>query len=507
MELSQLLASLACIAVSYGVVILANEWRRVRRVKMRTVDLPVLNMTGNDYAGAERAYTENLGGLLREGYEKYKHGFYQLFSPTGFLVIASADYVQEISQLPEGTLDFHGATQRRMIGDYNWLQVGDTLLAHTILTDVVRQLGNLLPVLQEEIEYCFQNVLPPCQATWTPGNIQKLAPRLIAIIMGRVFVGPDLNRNKEWVDNVIQFVDDVFAAGWKIKAYSHFARPFAARFLVAETRRVQNQKAMARRLLVPILRDRLASLNEPGAEKHLDLLQWLVVNNAKSPQPKTLENLAELALVAYVGSTHTAATTLTNVLLDIAARPNDLEVLRNEISTINLEATGLDLKQSFYINHTSKLDSYMKESQRLNPAFLMTFSRIVRKTFTLSNGLTFPAGTHFIVPASRISLDPEVWENPQEFDGFRFSNLRAKTPENIHKYQFTGTSPQAMHFGYGRNACPGRFFASTTIKVFVAHLLTNYDIKLSTKERPKNDATGSQNSVPQDAEILFRSRQ
>lgn len=77
-----------------------------------------------------------------------------------------------------------------------------------------------------------------------------------------------------------------------------------------------------------------------------------------------------------------------------------------------------------------------------------------------------------------ISLDPEIYEDPEEFKGFRFAELRAEKPENMRKYQFTGTSPTAMHFGYGRNGCPGRFFAGTTIKLFVAHLLVKYDIKL-----------------------------
>ncbi|KAK0703443.1 hypothetical protein B0T26DRAFT_731336 [Lasiosphaeria miniovina] len=66
--------------------------RRARRVVKQTLNLPVLNLNGNDYQGAERAYRQNLRGLLHEGYQKYKHGFYQLFSPTGFLVIASADH-------------------------------------------------------------------------------------------------------------------------------------------------------------------------------------------------------------------------------------------------------------------------------------------------------------------------------------------------------------------------------------------------------------------------------
>lgn len=56
--------------------------------------------------------------------------------------------------------------------------------------------------------------------------------------MGRVFVGPGLNRKEEWINNVTQFVDDVFAGGWKIKEYLHFARRFAARFLIPEIRQV-----------------------------------------------------------------------------------------------------------------------------------------------------------------------------------------------------------------------------------------------------------------------------
>ncbi|KAF5689449.1 cytochrome P450 monooxygenase [Fusarium circinatum] len=463
----------------------------------------VLNLKGSDYFEAEKQYRTNLKGLLQEGYQKYKHGFCQLFTPTGFIVILSADYVHEIAQLPAGTLDFHGATQKRMIGDYNWLQVGDKLPAHTILSDLTRHLVDVLPAIQEEIEYCLRHELPDCKDQWTPGNIQKIAPRLIAIIMGRVFVGPDLNRQPEWVNNVTQFVDDVFAAGWKIKAYSHFTRRFAARYLVAEVHRVRRQKALARHELVPLLEDRLGSVADPDVEEHLDLLQWLVINNSKLPQPRTLANLAELALVAYVGSTHTAATTLTNVLLDLAARPSDIAALHHEINENNSLSGDLSSKESFYIKNTSRLDSFMKESQRLSPAFLMTFSRIVRKPFTLSCGLTFPAGTHIIVPASTISLDAEVWESADTFDGARFANLRSIKPENALRYQFVGTSPQAMHFGYGRNACPGRFFASMVIKAFVVKLLKRYDIKLS-HERLHNTAIGSQNSAPTNAEILFK---
>lgn len=35
-----------------------------------------------------------------------------------------------------------------------------------------------------------------------------------------------------------------------------------------------------------------------------------------------------------------------------------------------------------------------------------------------------------------------------------------------------------MHFGYGRHACPGRFFAANEIKLMLVRLLMDYDIKM-----------------------------
>lgn len=42
--------------------------------------------------------------------------------------------------------------------------------------------------------------------------------------------------------------------------------------------------------------------------------------------------------------------------------------------------------------------------------------------------------------------------------------------------QFVASSEENMAFGFGRHACPGRFFAATQIKIIVAKLLLNFDI-------------------------------
>ena len=54
--------------------------------------------------------------------------------------------------------------------------------------------------------------------------------------------------------------------------------------------------------------------------------------------------------------------------------------------------------------------------------------------FKLPNGVVLPRGTHIGVAAGANALDPNLVENAEEFDGFRFEKLRS-LPGNETKYQ------------------------------------------------------------------------
>lgn len=47
-----------------------------------------------------------------------------------------------------------------MVGDYTWVQIADDLEAHTILTDLTRNISKILPDLQSEVEYVFKELIP-----------------------------------------------------------------------------------------------------------------------------------------------------------------------------------------------------------------------------------------------------------------------------------------------------------------------------------------------------------
>lgn len=131
-----------------------------------------------------------------------------------------------------------------------------------------------------------------------------------------------------------------------------------------------------------------------------------------------------------------------------------------------------------------KLDSFLKETMRVDPLGIASFERKVLKTFTLSTGQQIPAGTVVEVPNYAIANDPDFYSNPEKFDGLRFFNMRQKAKEAgqfdaAAQGQFVSVSQSSLSFGYGRHACPGRFFAGNEIKMIVANCLLQFDIKLA----------------------------
>ncbi|KAL8957149.1 MAG: hypothetical protein Q9183_006136, partial [Haloplaca sp. 2 TL-2023] len=103
--------------------------------------------------------------------------------------------------------------------------------------------------------------------------------------------------------------------------------------------------------------------------------------------------------------------------------------------------------------------------------------RLVHTDYQLSDGFIIPANTSIGSPTQALSMDPKIYPDPEKFDPFRFAKLRETDAERAGKMQYASSNPQSMSFGFGRHACPGRFFASNEIKAILAHVLIHYDFK------------------------------
>lgn len=121
----------------------------------------------------------------------------------------------------------------------------------------------------------------------------------------------------------------------------------------------------------------------------------------------------------------------------------------------------------------------------------MTFERIIHNGYTLSDGFQIPPGTFVGSPSQAIAMNPEVYPNPEVFDGWRHEKMLQavkKDPSAAGRTKWASANLENMAFGYGRHACPGRFFADYEIKLIIAHLLSAYDFEYvkEQKQRPAN---------------------
>ncbi|KAG9310145.1 cytochrome P450 [Chiua virens] len=132
-----------------------------------------------------------------------------------------------------------------------------------------------------------------------------------------------------------------------------------------------------------------------------------------------------------------------------------------------------------------KLDSFLKESQRLMGVTSVTLMRKALKDFTFSDGTFIPKGTSIVAPSEALHHDEKIYQNPHSFDPFRFYKIREQDGEST-RHQFASTSLEYLPFGHGKHACPGRFFAALELKSMLAHIVMSYDVKLEdNKTRPQ----------------------
>lgn len=160
------------------------------------------------------------------------------------------------------------------------------------------------------------------------------------------------------------------------------------------------------------------------------------------------------------------------------------------------------------------LDSVMRESTRVNPTNVMRMQRVVLQPFKLADGTAIPAGVDIAVPALPVNLDPLKYPDPERFDPYRYVKLRSgENPDpngysSRELYQFISVTKENMAFGFGRPACPGRFFAATEIKLILTRLLENYDMKVpdGVRGRYANNVRGTSISPDATKTIMFRRR-
>ncbi|KAM5349587.1 hypothetical protein ACJ41O_006092 [Fusarium nematophilum] len=371
-------------------------------------------------------------------------------------------------------------------------------------------LVRLNPIIATEVVEAMALELPQ-SGEWEEVDINKKLLRIVAIVSGRIFIGPELCRNEKYLDAAINYTIDVMIAVYMVGLVPLWLRPFIAPRLPF-VKKVRKRIEEADEFLRPIVTARREALQDPNAEQPDDMLQWIINSQAKFREYNDKE-LAKLQLSVSMAAIHTTTLTTTNALYTLAAMPRLVPELQHDVRQAVAESGGEFTSSA--LQNMKKLDSFLKETMRCYPLAAASFQRKVLKSFTLSNGQVIPAGVIVEVPAGSIAADDAIFENADVFDCLRFYKLRqekgkhgsgTKAAEVVANSQFVSVSESNLTFGYGRHACPGRFFAANEIKMIMANILLHYEVKNpdGVTERHKNIRTGSQLSPDPTKRIMVR---
>ncbi|CAI7650500.1 unnamed protein product [Penicillium pancosmium] len=526
------------LVVSLVAVLLSIFWQDLAdEIPHRRI--PLIGKDGWDLLNKKtrQRFKSSARELIMEGFSKGANIF-QLISERP-LVILHPKYIDEIKNHPH--LDFQGAIERNFFDDrISGFEpfhpgVGGQVTVDLVRTKLTQALGSLTIPLSKESAVVAKEIFPPT-AEWTPYNFSAKIPYVVARLSTRAFLGETLANNKEWIDISVNYTIDAFNAARELRQWLTILRPVAQYFLTT-TRKLRMHLSQGKLIIdAEIKRRHQAAKNKTDSESEnaprlQDTLDWYESLSKSSGRSVNISN-GQIAL--SLAAIHTTSNLLTNVMYDLAAYPEYIQPLRDEIQAVVAEDGCL--KKSSLLK-LRLMDSVMKETQRTHPVSMSEFNplktptrgqssrpgtplpyelprfslnRLARKEIPLSDGTVIPKGA-MIGVSTHTNEDETIYPSPQIYDGYRFYKKRQE-PGNEQRFQFVTTSRESFGFGHGVHACPGRFFAANESKIFLVHLLLKYDWKLKDGDgdgvagRPANFDHGTEIITDPRVELLFRSR-
>ncbi|TKX26518.1 cytochrome P450-like protein 1 [Elsinoe australis] len=450
-----------------------------------------------DIMKSRNRFVHDAKSMVCDGYQQSDRGMFYVPSHLGERLMLPTKYLEDLKTSPVDKVDFVATFFEMFEGRYTTMGSRSTLHPRVVRNQLNANLADVMPDVQDEIAKAFDAAWPACD-DWTEVNMVDRITQVVARVSSRMFGGPELSENDEWVQASIQFAFDGFIGAQAIKKVPYLLRPIAQYFIPA-LRNITKHHRSAEKVAVPLLTRR-----ETNDEKALDLLYWMSKDAKGDEQDKKF--IASILLKVSFAAIHTSAAAPSQLMFDLCSMPEYIEPLRQEVESV-LDSDGKVDKRGF--NSMVKLDSIMKESQRHNPLLLITFERVIHEDFKLSDGFVIPAHTTIGIPTAALNMDPELYPEPEKFDGFRFEKIRQNgAPDVAARAQYAASNSSSMSFGFGRHACPGRWFAANEIKAIMAHLLLNYDFKFppGVTERPKSTPVETQFLPNHGATIMFKRR-
>ncbi|KAJ7781594.1 cytochrome P450 [Mycena metata] len=406
--------------------------------------IPAIGPSGvfSSYIGAYR-YLVRGKDMIQEGHEKYRVFRVPLIHRWD-VIISGRELVEDLRAAKEEELSIREAFNEILQTN---ITMGPNILGNPYHISVTRvgmtkNLDARFDEVRDEIICTFDDHLKVEGNEWKAIPAQATVMQVICRTGNRLFVGLPLCRNVDYLNLNFDFTISVVMAAQMINILPGFLRPILGPWMSPLPKYLRR----ANQHLGVLVTERLQMEEEQGNAypgRPNDLISWLL--DIAEGEERTVPALVQRILVINFGAVHTSANTFTHALFNLAAFPASVPEMREEVDRIVKEEGWSKVS----VAKMHKVDSFLRESQRYSGNSITSMGRKVVKPggFTFSDGTTVPEGCFVNVAVGPTHNNPDVYENPDEFDAFRFYRMRTEDEEESLRYQFSATNLDYLSWG------------------------------------------------------------
>ncbi|KAI5921045.1 cytochrome P450 [Camillea tinctor] len=414
--------------------------------------------------------------VIQDGWKNAQSGFFTVIRPESNVTVIPRKYVDELSNIPDDRLAASESIVNDMMRQYTRSDIllGGHLGHHAVKNKLSPQLGHLVGIIEEELLIAAREDPLEVSSEWSEHKLSHYVSRLMGRVTSRLFLGIPICRNATWLQLQLDLVRAIFETTVIMRNFPRFTHPIIGAILPSRRQLLKSMKGL-HGFLEPLIEERREQERRRGDayEKPNDVMQWMMdLANEDESSP---DNLANRFVYTILGSVQTVVEVIMNCVYELCVRPEYIEPLREEMRLALKENNGWGKRTA---GKLLKTDSFIKEISRHYPPSALSFRRITKETIVLSDGLVLPKDTYICIATTSPEQDELEDSDQGKFNGFRYYEKRMAQAVQSSRYDYASTDKSHIGFGHGRYACPGRFAASIEIKMLLAHILLQYDVKL-----------------------------
>lgn len=358
----------------------------------RLPPVPVILSEIKDRQARKLRYFQSPRETLNAGYKKFGERIWGIDTSQGLKLVLPTTYLDELKSHP--ALSFTESISHDAMKPYTGVGGLSDDIVQLFKSKFNPTVGAYIPYLQDFFGRNISEVFQ-CEDHWVETTVYDKMLQLVSVVSTRAFYTEAASQDEEWLDLAQAYIATVLDYLHALKQWPQSLRPVACFWIPQRAMLMEQWRRLISHLLAT-LQTRLSSgspADPPSIFDHIVDLRRDI----------TTEELIHAQIALVVAGMHTTAAGLTQLVYDMAAHPEQARELRDEVL-----GASYDQWTKNSLGGLKKLDSWMKESQRMTSADLSEYVVMFVCGYELTIQLLSNDKQQSLSSSSQACLSPEA---------------------------------------------------------------------------------------------------